>query len=108
MDFEIIFEATNDNTGKEIIYYKNRRKDKIISPWHNINYRYNHNYTFIVEIPKLTTKKVEMNKNLKYKVLTQELQNGRERYYHGPIYLNYGFISQTWESPYHSFKAMKF
>lgn len=29
----------------------------------------------------------------------QDTKKGKLRYYHGPIFWNYGYIPQTWEDP---------
>ena len=71
----------------------------LISPWHDFNYRDGNYYNFVCEIPKLTTKKIEMCKELEKNPLVQDIKNGMPRYYSQPIYWNYGFIPQTWENP---------
>ena len=44
-------------------------------------------------------KKIEMCKDIPYNPLVHDIKNNEYRYYHQPIYWNYGFIPQTWENP---------
>ena len=77
-------------------FYQN---NNIISPWHDLHYKDNNNYNFICEIPKLTKKKIELCKHLEFNPFVHDIKNNEYRYYHQPIYWNYGFIPQTWENP---------
>ena len=47
----------------------------------------------------MTTAKLELNKEAEYNPITQDTKNGALRYYHGPIFWNYGCLPQTWEDP---------
>lgn len=76
--------------------YENK---KCISPWHDIKYKSGIYYNFVCEIPKLTTKKIEMDKYSLDNPLIHDIKNNEYRYYSQPIYWNYGFIPQTWENP---------
>ncbi|EJS44151.1 ppa2p [Saccharomyces arboricola H-6] len=60
--------------------------------------------TMIVEVPRWTTGKFEISKELKFNPIIQDRKNGKLRFvnnifpYHGYIH-NYGAIPQTWEDP---------
>lgn len=73
-----------------------------ISPWHQISLKAEGNqdlYNMIVEIPKFTTAKMEINTKMQHNPIVQDVKNGLPRSYHGPIYWNYGAFPQTWEDP---------
>jgi nucleosome-remodeling factor subunit len=58
----------------------------------------------VVEVPRWTTAKMEINKQLKLNPLVQDIKNGKPRFvhnvfpYHGYLW-NYGALPQTWEDP---------
>ncbi|CAI4682120.1 BDN_1c_G0042800.mRNA.1.CDS.1 [Saccharomyces cerevisiae] len=58
----------------------------------------------IVEVPRWTTGKFEISKELRFNPIVQDTKNGKLRFvnnifpYHGYIH-NYGAIPQTWEDP---------
>ncbi|CAI4048849.1 inorganic diphosphatase PPA2 SKDI_13G3960 [Saccharomyces kudriavzevii IFO 1802] len=58
----------------------------------------------IVEVPRWTTGKFEISKELRFNPIIQDTKNGKLRFvnnifpYHGYIH-NYGAIPQTWEDP---------
>lgn len=74
-------------------------KDKVISPWHDIPLMSGDLYHFIVEIPKNTQAKMEVQTKEQGNPIAQDIKKGKLRDYHGPIYWNYGCIPQTWEDP---------
>jgi inorganic pyrophosphatase len=60
-------------------------------------------FNFICEIPKGTTAKMEINKEIPLNPIVQDRKNGKARYYKympevGSV-VNYGAIPQTWERP---------
>eukprot|EP01006_Ploeotia_vitrea_P007268 TRINITY_DN16562_c0_g1_i1.p1 TRINITY_DN16562_c0_g1~~TRINITY_DN16562_c0_g1_i1.p1 ORF type:complete len:289 (-),score=-17.88 TRINITY_DN16562_c0_g1_i1:73-939(-) len=87
---------------------------KKISPWHDIpliansiNKRWASKkyikeqqiYNFVCEIPAFTRAKMEISTEEEYNPMKQDIKNEKVRFYHGPIYWNYGFFPQTWEDP---------
>ena len=54
----------------------------------------------IVEIPKNTEAKNEMNKWEEMNPIWQDRKDGELRYYIQPMYWNYGFFPRTYESPW--------
>jgi len=100
-DFEVFFH-TSSNGAK-------------ISPWHDIplqpgskknkKKQQEHSisseniYNFIVEIPMYSTAKLEVQKELAYNPIKQDLnKDDSVRYYtYGTPFFNYGLLPQTWE-----------
>lgn len=90
-------------------YFTNQQEDnQIISPWHDIPLQPNDSksdlFHFIVEIPRGTMAKMEMNKSIYKNPITQDHTtrgtSKSPRYYlYGVPSFNYGFIPQTWEDP---------
>lgn len=75
------------------------KEDNIISYWHDIQYKNDKTFKFVCEIPKFSRRKVEMSKEIINNPLVHDIKDNKYRYYHQPIYWNYGFIPQTWENP---------
>jgi len=80
---------------------------KLISPWHDIPLSPNNSQTneektfnFITEIPKFSRAKLEIATKQQSNPIKQDSKNGQPRFYHGPIFWNYGCIPQTWENPH--------
>ncbi|KAF7458082.1 Inorganic pyrophosphatase [Cryptosporidium felis] len=83
------------------IFYKNE-EGKRISPWHDVPLWFSETpllYNMIIEIPKLTNKKFEINTKEEFTPLFQDRKLERLRTYPGPIPWNYGAFPQTWEDP---------
>jgi inorganic pyrophosphatase len=81
------------------LFFTDRDKN-IISPWHDINLRAKDGlFNFINEIPKYTRAKMELATKVKHNPIAQDIKSDKLRYYHGPIYWNYGCFPQTWEDP---------
>lgn len=83
-------------------YRLNFYKDQgttLISPWHDIPLKgdIDGTYNAVIEIPRMTTPKFEINKEEAFNPIIQDIKNGKIRFYHGPIYWNYGALPQTWE-----------
>jgi len=73
---------------------------KAISPWHDIPaYAADEKVNFICEIPKYGLAKMECSTKNEHNPIVQDLKKGKLRFYHGPIFWNYGFVPQTWENP---------
>merc|ERR1719213_1299516 len=74
---------------------------KIISPWHDIRLQ-TAQYGIlnaVIEIPKYGTAKMEVATKEENNPIAQDIKKGKVRYYHGPIFWNYGMLPQTWEDP---------
>jgi inorganic pyrophosphatase len=73
---------------------------KKISPWHDIPLHAGGLlFHYINEIPKNTRAKMEIATRVENNPIAQDMNNGKLRFYHGPIYWNYGCFPQTWEDP---------
>lgn len=92
-------------------YFQEVKTSKVISPFHDIPLYRNKSdgskiYNMIVEIPRFTTAKMEINKKLNLNPIVQDVKNNKPRFvnnifpYHGYIF-NYGALPQTWEDPIH-------
>jgi len=73
-----------------------------ISPWHDVPLHTGEQGVFhcIVEIPRMTRHKMEVNTKEPGNPIAQDVKKGKLRDYHGPIYWNYGMFPQTWEDPH--------
>ncbi|ORX78185.1 inorganic pyrophosphatase [Anaeromyces robustus] len=89
------------------IFLKDNKNSKIISPFHDIPLFSNKQkkiYNMVVEIPRWTSTKFEINKKEKLNPISYDLKKNKLRYvpncfpYHGYLW-NYGSIPQTWENP---------
>jgi len=73
---------------------------KQISAWHDIPlFCEGEGLNMVVEIPKYTKAKMEINTKLELNPIVQDTKKGVLRDYHGPIFWNYGALPQTWEDP---------
>jgi inorganic pyrophosphatase len=74
---------------------------KAISPWHDIRLQTAEYGTLnaVIEIPKMTTAKMEVATKEENNPIAQDMKKGKVRNYHGPIFWNYGLLPQTWEDP---------
>lgn len=74
--------------------------NKPISPWHDVPLRTASGaFNFLCEIPRLSKAKLEVDTKSELNPIVQDVKKGKMRYYHGPIYWNYGCLPQTWEDP---------
>jgi len=74
--------------------------DKEISSWHHIPLESAcGNINMITEIPKMTKAKMEIDTKTALNPIVQDTKKGKLRYYHGPIFWNYGCAPRTWEDP---------
>mmetsp|Transcript_55441 Transcript_55441/g.60062 ORF Transcript_55441/g.60062 Transcript_55441/m.60062 type:complete len:317 (-) Transcript_55441:227-1177(-) len=78
------------------------RNKGVMSPWHDIPLAAESDglYNLVIEMPKRTTEKMEMNKWEENNPIYQDIKNGELRHYPNMLYWNYGFLPQTYESPY--------
>eukprot|EP00922_Rhytidocystis_sp_ex-Travisia-forbesii_P048625 GHVS01072402.1.p1 GENE.GHVS01072402.1~~GHVS01072402.1.p1 ORF type:complete len:202 (-),score=37.48 GHVS01072402.1:100-705(-) len=53
----------------------------------------------VVEIPRYTTAKMEISTKTENTPIKQDIKKNSLRFYHGPMYWNYGALPQTWENP---------
>jgi len=97
-------------------YFRDVQTNTIVSPFHDIplvNDQYTSAakngetvYNMVVEVPRWTNAKMEINKQMKLNPLVQDVKNGKPRFvnnvfpYHGYLW-NYGALPQTWEDPNH-------
>ena len=70
-----------------------------ISPWHDISLMDGDAYNMVTEIPKYGTAKMEVDTKGENNPIVQDMKKGKLRFYHGPIFWNYGCLPQTWENP---------
>ncbi|CEL99540.1 unnamed protein product [Vitrella brassicaformis CCMP3155] len=72
-----------------------------VSPWHDVPLQADGKglYHFITEIPRLSKAKMEVDTKDEFNPIKQDIKKGKLRYYHGPIFWNYGCFPQTWEDP---------
>jgi len=74
-----------------------------ISPWHDIALApagaAPDVFNMITEIPKMSKAKMEVATKDEQNPIMQDTKKGKLRFYHGPIFWNYGCLPQTWENP---------
>jgi len=82
-----------------------------ISPWHDISMKpagsADDVFNMVTEIPKMGTAKMEIDTKGEKNPIMQDMKKGKLRYYHGPIFWNYGCLPQTWEDPNHEHPELK-
>ncbi len=79
-------------------------QEKGKSLWHNVPLIHeageNPSFNFVCEIAAMTKAKMEIATDLPQNPIVQDKnKDGSPRFYHGPIYWNYGCLPQTWEDP---------
>ena len=73
---------------------------KRISPWHDIPLEAGGGaYNMVTEIPKYGLAKMEVDTKGESNPIMQDTKKGKLRFYHGPIFWNYGCLPQTWCGP---------
>ncbi|KAJ1448785.1 putative inorganic pyrophosphatase [Pelagophyceae sp. CCMP2097] len=74
-----------------------------ISPWHDISLApagaEKDVFNMLTEIPKYGLAKMEVDTKGASNPIMQDTKKGKLRFYHGPIFWNYGCLPQTWEDP---------
>lgn len=102
-----IIERGQKNTNSYRLYFKDDSNKQLISPFHDIPLYKNKSeniVNLVVEIPRWTNAKMEVNKANKLNPIMQDIKKNKLRFvhnvfpYHGYIW-NYGGIPQTWEDP---------
>ena len=90
------------------IYLKTSGGD-LVSAWHDLPLTRagdQETYNMVVEIPRFSQAKFEINREMRLNPLVQDLADGQPRYlanvfpWHGHL-CNYGALPQTWENPFH-------
>lgn len=72
---------------------------KPVSPWHDIPLRAGKLYNMVVEIPRGSQKKMEIDRQTLGNPIRQDIKDGRLREVSTPYPFNYGALCQTWEDP---------
>jgi len=74
-----------------------------ISAWHDIPLKPEGAaadvFNMLTEIPKMGLAKMEVDTKAEQNCIVQDEKKGKLRFYHGPIFWNYGCLPQTWENP---------
>ncbi|CAM9732895.1 unnamed protein product [Scytosiphon promiscuus] len=87
-----------ENTMDYRAFFNQARKE--ISPWHDIPLKAGADtFNYVCEIPKYSLAKMEIATKEPNNPIAQDTKKGKLRFYHGPIFWNYGYIPQTWEDP---------
>jgi nucleosome-remodeling factor subunit len=95
------------NTLSYKVYIRNTNTNQFVSPFHDIpllHDQQNNIFNAVIEIPRWSNAKMEINKKEKLNPITQDVKNNKLRFvnnvfpYHGYIW-NYGALPQTWEDP---------
>lgn len=99
-DGVIIDEDGEEWTTSYALRYKTPAGNHI-SPWHDIPLQPGVEGIFnaVIEIPKMSTAKMEVATTKSGNPIQQDVSKGKLRFYHGPIFWNYGMLPQTWEDP---------
>lgn len=89
------------------LYFREVETGHYVSPWHDIPLHVdNQTFNMIVEIPRFSQAKFEINREYTLNPIRQDEKNGKLRYihnlfpWHGHV-CNYGAFPQTWENPFH-------
>ena len=83
------------------IHFLDAKSGDTISPWHDISLFSEREgcFNMLNEIPRYTTPKMEVATKMEFNPIVQDEKKGKLRNYHGPLYWNYGCLTQTWEDP---------
>lgn len=105
-DYSLVQYGT-EHTESFRVYLKHNKNDRIISPFHDIPLYVDKTrgiVNILVEIPRWTHAKMEVNKKEMFNPIVQDRKNGKLRYVHsmfpyrGYVW-NYGALPQTWDDP---------
>jgi len=93
-------EAMDDGFSDKISYFDMTPRQPR-SPWHDVPLEAGPGlYNFVCEIPRMTRAKMEVDTKAAHNPIVQDVtKKGEPRYYHGPIFWNYGCLPMTWEDP---------
>lgn len=91
----VVSDYSTEQVGEvatESFRLKFKEGDKVVSPWHDIPLEgaTAGTYNMVVEIPKMTTAKMEVATKEESNPIAQDEKKGKLRDYHGPIFWNYG------------------
>lgn len=101
------YERGQLNTTNYRCYLKNSATNTLVSPFHDIPLfanKENQVFNAVIEIPRWSNAKMEINKKEKLNPITQDVKKNKLRFvnncfpHHGYIW-NYGALPQTWEDP---------
>ena len=95
------------NTTDYRLFIKDTQTDTFVSPFHDIpllHDREKNIFNVLIEIPRWSNAKMEINKKDTLNPISQDVKNGKLRFvnnifpFHGYMW-NYGAFPQTWEDP---------
>lgn len=92
------------------LYFHRKDTTTQMSPWHDISLWPTQSireklvddtnvFMFVLEIPRGSKAKMEINKETPYNPIIQDTKKGKLRYYPWDSLVNYGAFPQTWEDP---------
>jgi len=101
MSYSTKAEGKADTTEYKVYFEKDGKK---VSPFHDIPLFADKDkgiFNMVVEIPRNTKAKLEINKQNSFNPLVQDIKDGKLRYvdYKDGYMWNYGAFPQTWEDP---------
>ena len=94
--------------GSQYKIYLKTSGGELVSAWHDLPLTRagdQETYNMVVEIPRFSQAKFEINREMRLNPLVQDLADGQPRYlanvfpWHGHL-CNYGALPQTWENPF--------
>eukprot|EP00754_Rhynchopus_humris_P011506 Rhum_TRINITY_DN14236_c0_g1::Rhum_TRINITY_DN14236_c0_g1_i2::g.74663::m.74663/K13811/PAPSS; 3'-phosphoadenosine 5'-phosphosulfate synthase len=98
---EVAYPTKVGMKGEDQMYavYLTDAGGKKISPWHDVKLKEKEGvYNMVVEFPKGTNAKFEVQKEVAYNPIKQDTKKGLARYYtYGMSFFNNGLFPQTWE-----------
>ncbi|CAM9458299.1 unnamed protein product [Ascophyllum nodosum] len=96
--FELKVRGEENTMDYRAFFYQGGKE---ISPWHDIPLKAEapDTFNYVCEIPKYGLAKMEIATKEPLNPIAQDTKKGKLRFYHGPIFWNYGYIPQTWEDP---------
>ncbi len=92
------------NTTEYRVFFKDRNSNKFVSPFHQVKLHANEYgperyFNMIVEIPMGTQAKMEIQKDILFNPIAQDIRADQLRFVRLPYIWNYGAFPQTFESP---------
>jgi nucleosome-remodeling factor subunit len=105
MAYQIVERGASNSLDYRVFFTKD---GNVISPFHDIPLDGgNGTYNMVVEVPRWTNAKMEIDTKAKMNPIKQDVKKGKLRFvhncfpHHGYIW-NYGALPQTWEDPSHT------
>eukprot|EP01064_Diplonema_japonicum_P012043 TRINITY_DN1951_c0_g2_i1.p1 TRINITY_DN1951_c0_g2~~TRINITY_DN1951_c0_g2_i1.p1 ORF type:complete len:1088 (+),score=341.12 TRINITY_DN1951_c0_g2_i1:39-3302(+) len=84
--------------GELFAVYLTNEAGATISPWHDVPLKTGEHFNMVVEFPKGTNSKFEVQKELPFNPIKQDVKNKVPRHYtYGMSFFNNGLFPQTWE-----------